>query len=183
MHHTLKLYSRHREFALKFYLFWAGWTRIPLIGKLVRKVGNTWGKKLEGAYLLKTSEAEQIVDLAEELALGPCACRQVSHHCDNPVQAEIMLNLHGNVFVTERPEEYRAISKNEAKALLRDFHKRGLIHTIIKCREDYYAICNCCACCCVPMRLAKQYGITSALIRKEDIVAEFRRQKPAPHTH
>ena len=183
MHHSLKLYSRHREFALRFYLFWASWTKIPLIGKLVRKIGNTWGKKLEGAYLLKTAEAAQIVDLAEELALGPCACRQLSHKCDAPVQAEIMLNLHGNIFVTERPEDYRTITKAEAKQLLQDFHKKGLIPNIIKYRDDYYAICNCCTCCCVPMRLAKQYGINNALIRKEDIVEEFRRRKPAAHTH
>jgi len=31
MHHSLKLYSRYRELALKYYIFQARWTRIPLI--------------------------------------------------------------------------------------------------------------------------------------------------------
>lgn len=174
MHHTLKLYSRHREASLRFYLFWAAWTRIPLIGLAVRLVGNWWGKRLEGAYLLKTVEAEQIVDMAEQLAVGPCACRQIAHKCTNPIQAEIMLGMDGNVFVAERPQDYRRISKEEAKQILRDCHERGLIHTIIRCRDEYYAICNCCACCCVPLRLSRAYGIKSALVRREDIVAQFR---------
>ncbi len=187
MHHTLKLYSRHREFSLKFYLFWAAWTKIPLLGRLVRWVGNWWGKKLEGAYLLRTAEAEEIVDMAQELAVGPCACRQITQKCDNPVQAEIMLGMDGNVFVTERPQDYRRITKEEAKVILRDCHDHGLIHTIIRCRNDYYAICNCCACCCVPLRLSKAYGIKNALIRKEDIVQEFQahhsRLVAATHSH
>jgi hypothetical protein len=183
MHHSLKLYSRHREFSLKVYLFWAGWTRIPLIGRVVRWAGNLWGKKLEGAFLLKTAEAEQIVDMAEELAVGPCACRQLSHKCDNPIEAEIMLGMTGNVFVTERPQDYRHITKEEAKNILRDCHKRGLIHTIIKCREDYYAICNCCTCCCVPLRLSKTYGITNAIVRKENIIREFREHQTHTGQH
>ncbi|MDP2920142.1 MAG: ferredoxin-like protein, partial [Dehalococcoidia bacterium] len=85
MHHTLKLYSRHRELSLKFYLFCAWWTGVPLIGWVVRRVGNWWGRKLEGAYLLKTTEAEQIIDSASELALGPCACRQLTRKCDSPI--------------------------------------------------------------------------------------------------
>jgi hypothetical protein len=180
MHHTLKLYSRHREASLKFYLFWAAWTKIPLIGLAVRAVGNWWGKKLEGALLLKTSEAEQIVDMAEQVAVGPCACREISHKCDNPVHAEIMLGMEGNAFVTERPQDYRAISKDEAKRILRDCHEHGLIHTIIACKGDFYAICNCCNCCCVPLRLAKSYGIKNALVRDEQVVELFRSKR---HTH
>ena len=148
MHHTLRLYSRHREFALKFYMFWARWTRLPLLGRLVRWVANSWGRNLEGAYLLTTDEAEEIVDISEKLAVGPCACRELYGKCDNPVDAEIMLSLNGNVFIEERPQDYREISKHEAREILRDCHERGLVHTIISCRGNYYAICNCCTCCC-----------------------------------
>jgi len=174
MHHSLRLYSRHREFALKFYMFWARWTKLPLIGRLVRWVANAYGRNMEGGYLLTTSEAEEIVDISEGLALGPCACRELYRNCDNPINAEIMLGLSGNVFVEERLQDYREISKQEAKEILRQCHQRGLVHTIIKCREDFYAICNCCSCCCVPLRLSKQYGIGKALTRSDDIVRKFR---------
>ncbi|MFC1940884.1 ferredoxin-like protein [Chloroflexota bacterium] len=180
MHHSLRLYSRYREGALRFYMFWARWTRIPLIGRLVRWIANAYGRNMEGAYLLTTSEAEEIVDISEGLSLGPCTCRAVFRNCGNPRNAEIMLGLTRNVFVEERPHDYREISKQEAKDILRQSHQRGLIHTIIKCRQDFYAICNCCSCCCVPLRLSKQYGIGNALARHNDIVREFREHQ-LPH--
>jgi len=174
MHHALKLYSRHRKSALRFYMFWARWTRIPLLGTLVRAVGNAWGSNLEGAHILLPREADEIVGLAEGLALGPCTCREVFHNCDRPRDAEIMLGLTRNVFAAERPQDYREISQQEARDVLRQCREQGLVHTIIRCRGDFYAICNCCACCCVPLRLRNQYGIGRALTRHPDIVGEFR---------
>ena len=174
MHHSLRLYSRHRECILRFYIFWAKWTKIPLIGRLVRGVANAYGKKGSAAYLLTLNEAEEIMGISEGLALGPCTCRAVFKNCDNPINTEIMLGLSRNIFIEERPHDYREITKQEAKDILRQCHQRGLIHTIIKCRGDYYAICNCCSCCCVPLRLSKQYGIGKAITRNEDIVRQFR---------
>jgi hypothetical protein len=72
------------------------------------------------------------------------------------------------------PRESREISREEAMAILRDSQRRGLILNVIKCRGDYYAICSCCSCCCVPLRLSKQYGIGEALVRHKDIVKEYR---------
>ena len=134
---------------------------------------------MEGGYVLTTGEAEEIVGLSEGLALGPCTCREVYKNCDNPIDVEIMLGLTGNVFVEERPHDYREITKDEAKDILGQCHQRGLIHTIIKCRQDFYAICNCCSCCCVPLRLSKQYGIGRALARSGDIVEEFKEHQLA----
>lgn len=173
MHHTLKFYSRNREQALRFYMFMARWTKIPLIGRIVRWVGNTYGNNMSGATLLTQKQANEIVDLAGGLAVGPCSCREVFHNCDHPIEAEIMLGFNRNVFVNERPDDYREITPEEAKILLADSHKRGLIPTIIKCREDYYAICNCCTCCCVPLRLSREFGIGGALKKNPNIVSEF----------
>jgi len=174
MHHSLRLYSKYRDLFLRLYIFGGMCTKLPLIGRLVRLVANAYGRNMEGAYLLTTGEAEEIVDNAEGLFLGPCTCRAVFRNCDNPINAEIMLGLSRNVFVEERPQDYREITKPEAKDILRQCHQRGLIHTIIKCRQDFYAICNCCSCCCVPLRLSKKYGIGNALARSDDIVREFK---------
>ena len=54
MHHSLRFYSGHREFILKFYMFFARWTKIPLIGRLVRRVANAYGRNMEGGYLPTT---------------------------------------------------------------------------------------------------------------------------------
>ncbi len=180
MHHSLgpyRLYSRYRELILRYYIFQAGWTKIPVLGRLVRWVANLYGKKASGAYLLTLGEAEEIVDSSAGLALGPCACRSVFRNCDNPVDTEIMVGLSHNAFIEERPHDYREITKQEARGILRHCHERGLIHTIVQCQQDFYAICNCCSCCCVPLRLSKKYGIGNALTRSADIVQLFREQQ------
>jgi len=155
-------------------MFFAGWTRIPLAGRLVRRAANAYGRNMEGGYLLTTDEAERIVDSAEGVALGPCTCRAVFRNCDNPINVEIMLGPTRHIFMEHMPHDSHEITKEEAKNILRDCHQRGLIHTIIKCREDYYAICNCCTCCCVPLRMSKQYGIGKALTRNANIVQDFK---------
>ena len=182
MHHSLGFYSRYREWILRYYISQSKWAKIPLLGKLVRGVANLYGKKASAAYLLTLDEAEAIVDSAEGLALGPCDCRTVFKNCDNPIYAEIMLGLSRKVFAEERPHDYREITRDEAKDVLRDCHQRDLIHTIIRCRQDYYAICNCCSCCCVPLRLNKQYGIGNALVRNSNIVQEFTERQPLRRT-
>ena len=52
MHHTLKFYGGHRKGVLKFYMFWARWSRLPLLGWLVRWMANYYGRNLHNAYLL-----------------------------------------------------------------------------------------------------------------------------------
>jgi len=177
MHHTLRFYSHHRELFLRYYIWQAKWTAIPLLGGLVRSVANLYGNRLHHAYVLTTAEAEEIIDCAEKLALGPCDCRRVFRNCDSPIETEIMLGLSRNVFVQGRPGEYREIDKEKAKEVLRQCHEKGLIHTIVKCRNDFYAICNCCPCCCVPLRLKTRYGIGSALARGNDIVHLFKQRQ------
>ena len=173
MHHSLRIYSRYREWFLRYYIFQAKWTRLPLIGNLVRKVANSYGKNASGAYLLTLQEANEIVDVSEGLALGPCTCRTVFKNCENPINTEIMLSVGRNIFIEERPHDYEEITKEQAKDVLRQCHLNGLIHTIIKCRQDFYAICNCCSCCCVPLRLSKKYGIGNALVRTDNIVGQL----------
>lgn len=174
MHHSLRLYNRYRELFLRYYIFQAKWTRIPFIGRAVRQVANLYGKKVSGAYLLTLDEANEIVDRSEGLALGPCTCRTVFHNCENPINTEILLGTSRDVFMEQKPQEYQEITKQEAKDILSQCQQKGLIHTIVKCRQDFYAICNCCSCCCVPLRLNQQYGIGNALTRDSSIVQQFK---------
>ena len=178
MHHSLKVYTRFQQSFLKMYIFLGSWTRIPLIGRLVRLVANSYGSKVSGGFLLTAEEAEQIVDRAGGLALGPCACRKAFHNCDGPAQAEIMIGIGRNIFMDAHPGEFEEITTQEAKDILKESHQKGLIHTIVKCGRDFYAICNCCSCCCVPLRLNKRYGIGNALLRREDIVAQVTGGQP-----
>jgi hypothetical protein len=174
MHHTLKFYSGNRQLVLKLYMFFARLTRLPLLGRLVRRVANAYGRNLHRAYLLTPAEALELVNTANGVALGPCDCRRVFKKCDRPVNTEILLGPTRHVMLEAMPKDAHEISPGEAEEVLRANQLRGLIFTIIKCRGDFYAICSCCSCCCVPLRLSKQYGIGEALVRHKDIVKEFR---------
>ncbi len=174
MHHTLKLYSSNRRIVLRFYMFFAALTRVPLLGRLVRRTANAYGRSLHRAYLLTPAEALELVAVAEGVAVAPCDCRRVFHNCDHPLNAEILLGPTRHLVLEAMTKDTRKITREEAGEILRENQRRGLIFTIIKCRGDFYAICSCCSCCCVPLRLSKQYGIGEALVRHKDIVKEYR---------
>jgi hypothetical protein len=179
MHHSLKLYSGHRQWVLRFYMFWARRSRVPVLGWIIRLIANGYGRNLHHAYLLTPSEAESIMELAAGVAVGRCDCRLVSGNCNNPVEAEILLGPSRHIFIENMPQNAREITREEAREILTESHRRGLVQTVIRCRNDFYAICNCCTCCCIPLRLSKQYRIGNALVRHKDIVREFREHQLA----
>jgi hypothetical protein len=126
------------------------------------------------AYLLTPEEAEELIDIADGVAAATCSCRDIYRKCDNPRDNEILLGPSRQTMASAMSHDAREITKDMAREILEDSHRRGLIFTIIKCRGDFYAICSCCSCCCIPLRLSKQYGIGDVLARHKNIVAEFR---------
>jgi hypothetical protein len=172
MHHSLRFYDQHRPRFIRLYMFFAGLTRVPVIGGVVRFVANGYGKHGHGGYILTLAEAEQIVDAAKSVALGPCSCRKVFHKCDNPVMSEIVIGNDPESYSHE-DSQFKQVSRDEAKNILRQSHAKHLTHGIMRCGDHYYAICNCCMCCCVPTRLRTRYGIGQALARNPNVVQDF----------
>jgi len=177
MHHTLRFYGQHQHKILRLYMSLAKLTNIPLIGRLVRWVANTYGLHEHHGYFLTLGEAEQIIDASRNVALGPCSCRQVFHNCDAPIMAEIVVGTGAEVFPEIRSGEFHAISKEDAKDVIRQCHQKRLIPTLERCQGHFYAICNCCTCCCVPLRLKQNYGIGNALVRNKEVVKDFQREQ------
>jgi len=173
MHHSLKLYSRNRPLVLNAYIFFAKWTKIPLAGKLVRKIANMWGGNMTSAYALTLEEAYKVIEAADGLALAPCTCRETFKKCNYPQNAELLIAL-DHEFAVSHGKEFRIVEKEEAKTIVKNCNDHGLIHTLVKCRQSYYALCNCCRCCCVPLRLSKDYGIGKALVRDINIIEQFK---------
>jgi hypothetical protein len=174
MHHTLKFYNANRPWILRFYMFGARCTKIPLIGGLARKIANAFAKGEHKAYLLTFEEAQEVVSLAKATAASGCTCRNLYHKCDNPRDNEILLSPSRHALLETMPEDAKEITPDKALEILADSKRRGLVLTIIKCRGDFYSICSCCTCCCVPLRFSKKYNIGEALLRHKDIVKEFR---------
>jgi hypothetical protein len=91
--------------------------------------------------------------------------------------AEIVVGAGAEVFPEIRSGEFHVISKEEAKDVMRQCHQRRLIPTLERCQGHFYAICNCCTCCCVPLRLRQNYGIGNALVRNKEVVKDFQREQ------
>jgi hypothetical protein len=179
MLHVLKFYSSNRPFVLRLYIFFAAWTKIPVIGGLARRVANAYGRSNHRAYLLTPAEADELVKSAGALAVGHCDCRAVFKKCRHPVESEILLGPNQHVLHEAMPPGSREITKEEALKILEANRRSGLIQTIVKCGNVFYAMCSCCSCCCVPLRLSKQYGIGDALVRHDNIVQEFKSSQEA----
>lgn len=163
-------------------MFFAACIRVPLFGQLISKIANTYGRSQHHAYLLTPAEAKELVALAGGLAAAPCTCRNLYKKCGHPRDNEILLAPSRHVLEETMPHDAQEITPEKAAEILQDSQRRGLVLTILKCREDFYAICSCCSCCCVPLRLSKQYGIGEALMRHKDIVREFREYVAAHQT-
>jgi len=174
MHHTLKFYNANRVFVLRLYMFGARCTRLPLVGGLVRKIANAYARSEHRSYLLTGAEAEELASLAGGIAASKCTCRSIYHKCNHPLDNEILLAPSRHVLDETMPRDAREITPVQAIDILKDSQRRGLVLTIVKCREDFYAICSCCSCCCVPLRFSRRYNIGEALVRHKDIVQEFR---------
>lgn len=172
MHHVLKFYSLNQEFILRFYMLGAKLTRIPLLGKLVR-LFMEWYASQHNVWVLTRDEAKKVIDASTSIAVGRCRCREVFGNCDNPLETDIVIGVGSEAFRAARPDEYRVIGKEEAKEIIDACAEKGLIHTIVKCRGDFYAICNCCKCCCVPLRLRRDYGVRSVWGRDKKILDMF----------
>ncbi|MDD5703016.1 MAG: ferredoxin-like protein [Dehalococcoidales bacterium] len=177
MHHTLRLYGQHQHGLIHLYMSLARLTRVPVIGSVVRWAANTYAVHGHSGYYLTLQEAEEIVDIAKSVSLGPCSCRQEFHNCEHPVMSEIVLGNGSTEVYASRVKEFRQISREEAKGILRQAHAQHLVQSIMRCGDHFYALCNCCSCCCVPTRLRHEFGVGKALIRNANVVRDFRQQQ------
>jgi NAD-dependent dihydropyrimidine dehydrogenase PreA subunit len=127
---------------------------------------------------------EQIIPypMARDLVLnGPpevvayeCACRnRKEDHCE-PTQVCMVIGEAANTVRTLNPRTTRRLTQDEAIALLREEHERGHLHSAWfkdVCGDRFYAICNCCKCCCVGIEAMVKYG--SPVIASSGFVAQI----------
>lgn len=117
---------------------------------------------IENAFFYSLDETIALLDALpqEEFRLIPCNCRTVTLNCSETGREFFCLQI-GNGINTEWDRGHgKPLSKEEAKSLIREANRKGLMHTT----ETNSAICNCCACCCFPIRASERIG-TKGLCR------------------
>ena len=104
-----------------------------------------------------------------------CPCRSAMENPCTPIDVCLVVGEPFASFVYEHnPERSRFITRDEAVQILKDEDERGHVHHAFfkdAMLERFYAICNCCECCCGAMN-AHHSGIpmlaSSGYISKVD---------------
>ncbi len=102
-----------------------------------------------------------------QMAIYDCPCREAQ---DNPCQPVQVCMLFGEPIVSflleHHPTKSRRLSREEALQILENEHERGHVHTAWfknVCLNRFFAICNCCKCCCGGMISMMKYGVPMIL--------------------
>lgn len=98
-----------------------------------------------------------------DVAVFECPCRLVR---DNPCRPTQVCLIVGQPFVDlvldHHPKTSRLLSQQEAVELLAAEHRRGHLHSAWfkdACLDRFFAICNCCKCCCGGIDAMVNHGI------------------------
>lgn len=106
--------------------------------------------------VLPYQKVYEMIDKAQVVGIGTCACRDMERNCDNPLEA-CMLFDETCTYLVERGFG-RYASKDELKAKLKEFDEAGLVHQINNVQERLTFVCNCCTCCCGLLRMSTEWG-------------------------
>ena len=92
----------------------------------------------------------------DHIVVLECPCRAVRPNSCQPLDVCLVIGEPFASFVAEHhPRRSRWISQEEAAEILRAEHERGHVHHAFfkdAMLGRFYAICNCCSCCCGAMQ-------------------------------
>lgn len=105
--------------------------------------------------IVPIEEVYTILDQFDDFAQIPCACRNReeingTRKCKDkyPIHNCLILGLYAKGALEMGDPVIKAISKEEAKALMKEASELGLVHTTDNKGKNVRLICSCCECCC-----------------------------------
>ncbi|HSO18803.1 MAG TPA: 4Fe-4S binding protein, partial [Desulfosarcina sp.] len=109
-------------------------------------------QKIKQKDFLLLEEALAQVEAAEVHAVVNCDCRSSTQACSRMVEACIRLD-DGARYTLERGLG-REVSKEECKQIVLATDRDGLMHIGTRAWQGHglFGFCNCCTCCCFPLR-------------------------------
>ena len=121
--------------------------------------GAGLGAKMHQSDFMSLDEALLAIDECEtQITIVPCNCRAMLYYHHKPTDVCINLGRDQDALNSQQTRGYgRKVTKEEAKALIRQCYKDGLM----QCGE-YEHYCNCDGIGCYPMKMAKALGSRGA---------------------
>ncbi len=140
-------------------------------GKLVRTKDASQLVSQKGDLTLPLSESvvpfklarDVILKNPESIAVGTCPCRMVSGNPCLPEPMEVCMFVGEPFasFIAEQNPYYRKTTQEEAVHIIETTHKQGCVHSAFFKKDmgnRFYAICNCCKCCCLGVKIWNMTG-------------------------
>ena len=113
---------------------------------------------------LSYEQVSNIIENSQSFAVFDCICKKEKHlldnGCDKPL--EICTGYAPIPGVFDKSPIYRAISKEEAYAVLNKAEEAGLVHLTWNVESGHFYICNCCGCCCHVLTSINDLGINAS---------------------
>ena len=110
---------------------------------------------------LPYEQVSNILENSESIKVMECICKKeqglLDNPCDRPV--EVCMGFAPIPGVFDDTDNGRAISKEEARALIKEAEKNGLVHLTSNQQSGHFYICNCCGCCCGVLTGITKQGI------------------------
>lgn len=108
-------------------------------------------KLTEKQVALDFSRALQVLDQAVKIAVADCVCRTTLRNCDAPRKVCLWFDDAAEKLVSR--ERVNWLTKDAAKAILRQTHDHGLVHLVLTSpnapeKALPSVLCSCCHCCC-----------------------------------
>lgn len=113
-------------------------------------------------YVVPYTQARSIIlEHPDHIVVLDCPCRAgKENHC-SPIDVCLIVGEPFASFISEhQPQKSRWITQEEAVKILEEEDARGHVHHAFfkdAMLGRYYAICNCCSCCCGAMKAHKNH--------------------------
>jgi NAD-dependent dihydropyrimidine dehydrogenase PreA subunit len=114
-----------------------------------------------------------VLSAPPDIAVIECGCRHARKNGCEPRQVCMVVGQPFVDFCLEHKPNSRRLTQQEALDLIAEEHKRGHVHSAWfknVCLDRFYAICNCCKCCCGGIEQMMKYG--SPVVASSGFVAK-----------
>jgi Pyruvate/2-oxoacid:ferredoxin oxidoreductase delta subunit len=142
------------------YLEHSFWRAVPQLRTI--PVGKSINTQTE---VMLYERAEELVRGQKTFAVGNCICRQkmriLGEGCDKPEESCLSFGMAAEIIV--RTGRGRAISQEEALAILHRAEEVGLVLQPANAKDVLF-ICTCCGCCCGVLRSLKRHPVPTSVV-------------------
>lgn len=144
--------------------------KLPLVPRLMLRMAIRKQKAEHWGQVVPIEDAEQIVDLTENIVRMPCVCRQMvtgreARYCFGMSIGFSWADLLGDY--PDYSDSFEVLEREDAKKMLRSFDKQGMVHSVWTFKTPFLAgVCNCDQ-DCMAFRIQVKTGFMPVMFRSE----------------